>query len=285
MPNQDQIDFWNGDTGQHWANTDAMIERILGPITQALLDHAPPSGCTRALDIGCGGGSQSIQLARALGPDSSVLGVDISEPMLAVADKKAEEADPARGEVAFLQADASTYAFEPAAFNLLYSRFGVMFFDDPLAAFTNLRNAMADHGRLLFCCWQALKDNDWLRIPLQTALQHLPAPEPADPEAPGPFAFADPVRVERILTRSGFSDVQMTPAAVTMTYGPSPSLRDCILDMVQMSPVGRLLEGQGNDTHETVYAALENTLETYYDNGSLALPGQVWFVTAAVGAQ
>ena len=138
MTNAEQIEYWNGDAGKRWAQEDDTMARLLHPVSEALLEHAAVEGCQNALDVGCGGGSQSLMLAQKLGPGAQVLGVDISEPMLQVARGKAAEADPARADISFLQADAATYDFGSQEFDLVFSRFGVMFFDDPVGAFRNL---------------------------------------------------------------------------------------------------------------------------------------------------
>ena len=150
MSNEEQIEYWNGEAGRRWAEQDAMMSRLLEPVCEALLDHADVSDSHSALDIGCGGGSQSLMLARRLGPGARVLGVDISGPMLAIAEEKIAEAGEDAAALEFLQADAAEHAFEPGSFDLLFSRFGVMFFDDPVAAFRNLRGALSEDGRLVF---------------------------------------------------------------------------------------------------------------------------------------
>jgi ubiquinone/menaquinone biosynthesis C-methylase UbiE len=142
MGNSEQIEYWNGEAGKRWAQDDDTMARLLGPISQALLDHAQLDGCKSALDVGCGGGSQSLMLAQRLGETARVLGVDISEPMLEVARRKAETPADGRASLEFLRADASSHAFPPGSFDLLFSRFGVMFFDDPVAAFANMRGAL-----------------------------------------------------------------------------------------------------------------------------------------------
>ena len=152
MDNAEQIEYWNGDAGKRWAKDDEIMARLLRPVTEALLDHANLEECRSALDVGCGGGSQSLQLARRLGEGSRVMGVDISAPMLAVAQDKATSPAQGRAALQFLLADAATHEFPRANFDLLFSRFGVMFFADPEAAFTNMRTALKSQGRLAFSC-------------------------------------------------------------------------------------------------------------------------------------
>ena len=178
MSNAEQIEYWNGEAGKRWAQDDDTMARLLGPITEALLEHAAVEGSQHALDVGCGGGSQSLLLAQRLGTGARVLGVDISAPMLEVAAAKAETPAGGRAALQFTRADASEHDFGPDRFDLVFSRFGVMFFADPEGAFGNLRRAMLPGAKLAFCCWQPLKENAWTWIPLQAALQHLPPPEP-----------------------------------------------------------------------------------------------------------
>ncbi len=280
MNNQEQIDYWNGAAGQRWADMDQTMARLLQPITEALLPRAGAEGRRRALDVGCGGGSQSIMLGQLLGEGASVLGVDISEPMLAVARAKARQLPPGCASIEFLQADASSHPFPPASFDLVFSRFGVMFFDDPAAAFTNLHQSMEAGGRLAFSCWQSMKDNAWTWIPIQAALQHLPPPEPMAPGAPGPFAFADPERVKAILGSAGFHHLSVEPFATTLTVSEAPSLAESVRDLANIGPVARLLTDQPSAILEQVFKAMEEVLEPHYNGRCLALPGAVWFVTA-----
>ena len=280
MSNAEQIEYWNGDAGKRWAQEDDTMARLLRPISEALLAHARVQGCNSALDIGCGGGSQSLMLAQSLGPGARVLGVDISEPMLQVARNKASASNDAIAEMTFLQADASSHVFDKEDFDLVFSRFGVMFFDDPEAAFSNIRTALRPQARLAFCCWQPAKDNAWTRIPLKAALQHLPAPEMPDPHAPGPFAFADPRRVEKILQSSGFSAVAVESFTMDMRFGEAPTLAQSVRELAMIGPVSRLLAGQEPDVLKQVFASMEEALAPYYQGGVLSLPGAVWFVTA-----
>src|SRR6185369_15072156 len=179
------------------------------------MDAAAVAAGERVLDVGCGCGSTTIELARRAGPTGHVVGADISGPMLA--DARARTAAAGLGNVELVHADAQTHAFPPSAFDLVFSRFGVMFFADPTAAFANLRGALRPGGRLAFVCWRSLPENPWMAVPLMAALQHLPPPTIPGPEDPGPFSFADRGRVERILGGAGWSDVTVTPLDETLT--------------------------------------------------------------------
>ena len=158
------------------------------------------------MDIGCGGGETALDLARAVAPNGTVLGIDRSAAVLAFAQHAAKGCE----RVWFVQADAQVCPFEPASFDAAFSRFGVMFFADPIAAFSNIRRSLRPNGRLSFVCWRALEENLLDIVPLRAASAHLP-PQPAhDPDAPGPFAFANPDRVHGILERAGFAQIEIT---------------------------------------------------------------------------
>jgi ubiquinone/menaquinone biosynthesis C-methylase UbiE len=281
--NEEQINYWNGEAGQRWAAEDERMARLLSPVTLALLDHLQPQAGSQALDIGCGGGSQSLLLAQRLGDRGHVLGVDISAPLLEVANAKLQESRPTSAAIDFLQADAAVHGFEPASVDLLFSRFGVMFFDDPVAAFRNIHGALRETGRVGFCCWRSLRDNAWAWEPLQAALRHIAPPEPADPHAPGPFALADPERCRDILQQAGFTDISMEPFSTEMVFGEAAGLRQNVEDLARIGPISRLLAEQNADTLARVLDAIAESLAPYYDNDALRLPGSVWFVTAAHG--
>ena len=182
--NAEQIADWNGDQGQRWVDYQALLDRMIEPFGAAALRAAAAQPGERVLDVGCGCGSTSLQLARAVGPQGSVLGVDISRPMLQAARRRAE-AEPAL-RVTFTEADASAAAL-PAGHDLLYSRFGLMFFDAPAAALRHLRGALRPGGRCAFVCWRAPRDNPWAMAPLMAARQALginPPPASIQPTVP-----------------------------------------------------------------------------------------------------
>lgn len=280
MSNAEQVAYWNGEAGRKWAQNDAMMAQMLAPVAQDLLQHARIEGARRVLDVGCGGGSETLMVAKHLGPQATVLGVDISAPLLAVARERARAAGSDGQQVEFLEADASVYAFPPASFDLLFSRFGVMFFDEPTAAFTNLHQALKSDARLAFSCWQPLQENPWAMIPLQAAFQHVPPPEPTPPHAPGPFAFADADYIRSVLEGAGFSDVGITPHAITMAWGREDDLATTARDMLNMGPVSRLLQDCDPALRETVSAAATEAMAPWFSAGKIRLPGAVWLVTA-----
>ena len=208
--NADQIAYWNALAGETWAELQERLDAQIQPLGARAMAALAPRPGEWLLDIGCGCGQTTAALAEAVGPSGGVLGLDISRPMLAVARRRL--ADAGAENARLLEADAQTERLEPNGFDAAFSRFGVMFFSDPRAAFANVRSSLKSGGRLAFVCWRALFENPWMLVPMAAALQHLPAPPPPlDPLAPGPFAFADPERVRAILTGAGFEGVEIAP--------------------------------------------------------------------------
>lgn len=295
MGNHEQIAYWNGDGGRKWAARDEAMAGVLAPISDALLARVAPRRARTALDVGCGGGSNTLQLLQHLDNPRHILGIDVSAPLLEVARARVAErgtaplrtaplrtAPPrtASPRIEFLQADAATHDFGDWRFDVLFSRFGVMFFDDPVAAFAQLRRAAHRNARLAFCCWQALDKNPWTALPLKAALTVLPAPEPVAPHSPGPFAFADAAYVREVLAQAGWSDTRIEPYAPTLEFSIEGGYEAAVRELVNTGPVGRLLAPAEKPTREAVYAAARRALKDYYRGDTLALAGAVWFVTA-----
>jgi SAM-dependent methyltransferase len=218
MPNQTEYDGWNGENGRRWIADADRRDRILQTVSVALLKASGLQHGDAVLDVGCGCGATTIAAASIVGPTGTVLGVDISEVMLGVARRRVAESGLAR--VSFVAADAQTHPFERAAHDVAISRFGTMFFDDPVAAFVNLAGALRPAGRLCLVTWQPLAANDWLTIPGAALLEYGTIPEAAD--GPGMFAQSDPISVAGVLRSSGFSQIDVTAHAVPMHLGADP---------------------------------------------------------------
>ena len=185
--NAAQAEYWNASAGRKWTDYQEHQDQVLRPVSDRLLAAAAPKPGDRVIDVGCGCGATTIQFAERVGPAGAVLGLDLSEPMLARARERAPQDLPIRFELA----DATVYAFEPKADDLVASRFGVMFFADPTRSFANLRRGLKPGGRLAFACWREARGNPYFILPLREAGKHVPPLPETDPEAPGPFAFAD----------------------------------------------------------------------------------------------
>jgi len=240
----------------------------MASITEALLARAAPRPGERVLDVGCGCGTTSMMLAERVG--GSVVGVDISAPMLAEARRRA----PA---LTFLEADAATHRFD-TSFDLLFSRFGVMFFDDPPAAFGNLRAAIAPGGRMVFVCWRALRDNPWAFMPLVVARDLLPPMEPLDPEAPGPFAFADGDRLERILAAAGLRDVEVAAHDDLMRLGSDAA--DAADQVLMVGPLARAASSLPEEVRAVIRARISEAAGEFVTPRGVDIPAAVWLVTA-----
>jgi SAM-dependent methyltransferase len=239
-PNADQRAFWNGAVGARWAQYQTDMDRNLTDASAGVLALAAPKPGEMVLDIGCGAGQTSFALADAVGREGRVTGLDISAPLLAAAGKAAAQVP----NVSFIEADASLHPFKPE-YDLVFSRFGVMFFDDPVAGFTNIHKALKPEGRLAFVCWRPAPENQWVAIPAAAAKDLLPPSPPVDPLAPGPFAFADPQRIHDILGKAGFHDVTVRALNGVMDLGETAD--HAAFQMTNLGPLSRAL-GDADDT-------------------------------------
>jgi SAM-dependent methyltransferase len=272
--NTQQIEYWNGPAGERWSKAQDRIDHHLGLITEALLALAAPREGERVLDIGCGGGTTALILRERIGPDGAVTGIDISAPNLALARARAHAG---MADVAFLEADASAYEFEPV-FDLAFSRFGVMFFDDPPAAFANIRTALVTDGRLVFVCWRPFRENEWAFAPYETALDLLPPQEPMDPHAPGPFAFADDARLRGILEQAAFREIRIKPLDTTVNMGAA--LDDAVTEALTLGPLARAAAELDEATREKIRARIRPVIARHQTSYGIVAPAAVWLVSA-----
>ncbi|MGH0034624.1 MAG: class I SAM-dependent methyltransferase [Myxococcota bacterium] len=276
--NAEQIAYWNEISGPKWVALADRINDQIEPLGLEAMDRAGFAQGERVLDVGCGCGQTSLEIARRVGSEGRVLGLDISGPMLDDARARAERAGAATLE--FAQSDAQTHAFDDASFDGLFSRFGVMFFEDPPAAFANLRRALAPGGRLTFICWQSVAENPWMLLPVQAAAQHVELPAPAGPEAPGPFAFADALRVRSILDAAGFGEVAVNAFAGDLSVGRGLALDEIIDFLKQMGPAGAALRESSEDVQAAVTRSMHEVLAPHYRDGAVVLPFGSWIVEA-----
>ncbi len=278
--NADMLEFWNGDAGQKWVRFQDRMDVSLAPFGHRAMDAAGLSDGATVIDVGCGCGDTSFELARRVGPSGAVLGVDISEPMLVRARERA--AATRADNVTFRQADAQVQAFDEGAYDAVFSRFGVMFFADPVAAFGNLKSALKPGGRLGFACWQPAKDNPWVRIPAGVVKQHIELPPPPGPEDPGEFAFGDPERVLRIVSQAGFSDVEIEKVDAPIAVAGGTGLDEAVEFLTQMGPTARALAeaNAGEDVKAQVMGDLREALAPYETEDGVVMQSGTWIVSA-----
>jgi SAM-dependent methyltransferase len=275
--NARQIEYWNGPAGERWVRLAESQDRMLAGIGRAALDACDIKPGHSVLDTGCGSGSTTLEIARRVGAGGRVLGVDISGPMLGLARSRLGDNPEAR--VTLENRDVATFPFEAETFDRVFSRFGVMFFVDPVAAFTNIRSGMKSGGKLAFVCWQSMEANPWQGIPFEIALRYLPAPPPSDPRAPGPLAFAEPDWVREILTGSGFVDVEIADAPIKL-----PIEKDAAISaekLVQLGPVYRLIGEEAPDIKAKITDEVREAIAPYQTENGIQIDAGTWIVTAS----
>ena len=277
MANEMMIDMWNNQSGPAWVAGQARMDRQLDPVGRLALEALAPQLGERIADVGCGTGSTTLQLTEAVGPQGAVVGVDISAPMLALARQRAAT----RPNVTFVEGDAQTHSFSPASFDGAFSRFGVMFFDDPAVAFANLLAAVRPGGRLAFVCWQSFERNGWMGDWAALVADLIPPPPPAPPGAPGPFAFGDPDRVRSILERAGWRDIAFDARGVELLV--ATNVEEAMAGVQEVGPIAGSLRAADQPTRTAALARIEAKVRERLTTGPLVAPGAVWVVHARRG--
>jgi SAM-dependent methyltransferase len=274
--NADQIAYWNGPGGQRWADRQQAQDILLAPIADTLIDRARPTSGERVIDVGCGSGATSIAFAQKVAPSGHVLGVDVSGPMLACARQTAPKGLP----VDFVLADATVYPFGPRSFDLLASRFGVMFFAEPALSFANMRKALRPSGRLAFACWREPRENPFFMAPLHAVYKHVPKLPQQGPEDPGPFSFASEARVHRILGEAGFTGIAMEPCNFALDVAIGRGLDAAVQGTLEIGPASRALAEQPPDVVAAAARSIREALASYARGQTVPLPASIWIVTA-----
>ncbi|MBR8406593.1 class I SAM-dependent methyltransferase [Burkholderia cenocepacia] len=278
--NADQVGDWNGQSGERWVVNQARLDAMAAVFGEAAIEAVAPVTGERVLDVGCGAGASTLALAARVGARGQVMGVDISEPLIGRARALARPDTPALFQVS----DASSAELPEGAFDILFSRFGVMFFDDPTGAFAHMRRALRPGGRVAFVCWRGAAENDWMRVPMGAIRGILPPSAPPDPEAPGPFSFGDRARVARILTAAGFTDVAIAPFDASVPLGAGETRDAAIDDAVKMSlevgPLSRALADQSDDVRARASAAVRAAFAGLPGERSVMIGGAAWIVMA-----
>lgn len=272
--NQDQKALWDGAAGEAWVEMQRVLDELLEPFNRVLLEHALRERPNRVLDVGCGAGSTTLSVARHLGSGGSCVGVDLSTALIEVARQRAiaEKA----GNVTFVHADAQTHRFEANSFDAVISRFGVMFFEDPVAAFANLRHAARSESTLTFVAWRSPGENPFMTTAARAAAPFLPSLPTPDLNGPGQFGLADPGRVRHMLDASGWQNVDIGPIDV-----PSSVAHEELLSYVtRLGPVGLALKEVDEPTRVKVTAAVHAAFDPYIQDGAARFTAACWLVRA-----
>jgi ubiquinone/menaquinone biosynthesis C-methylase UbiE len=275
--NADQIAYWNGPGGQHWTDRQQAQDTLLAPISDILIDRARPKAGERVVDVGCGCGATTIAFANRVGPTGRVIGIDVSAPMLA----RARQVAPTGLPVELVLADATAYPFVSASFDLMVSRFGVMFFAQPVISFANMRRALRPSGRLAFVCWREPRDNPWLLAPLQAAYKHVPKLPQLGPDDPGPFSFASEQRVYNMLSEAGFSGIALERCDLSLDIAGGRGLDAAVETALEIGPAARALEGQPSGLRAAAAVEIREALAPFAKGQAVALAASIWIVTAS----
>ncbi len=275
-PNTAQIEHWNSRVGEMWAAFQTEMDATIGPLGELAMAAANVQPGEHVLDIGCGCGDTTLSLADRVGTKGTVLGLDVSEPMLNHAKRRAA----GRSNISFRRADVETHAFEPGRHDLVFSRFGVMFFQNPTRAFSNLRRALKPGGRLAFLCWQAREANPFFAVPRRAARNHVDVPPPAGPREPGLFAFAEEGYVRRLLGEAGFDSIDHAPHEALVRIAGTPDFSAVLAFLMRIGPMAQALAEVGDDTRRRVKDDLAAILRPHYRGDGVYLRTRTWVVTA-----
>jgi SAM-dependent methyltransferase len=276
--NREQTAHWNSEAGAgHWVTHQARHDRMLEPFLSMILAEAAIRPGDQVLDVGCGCGAMTRAAARLAAP-AVVAGIDLSAGMLAQA--RADSQSAQLSNVSLVQGDAQVYPLKPASFDVVISRFGLMFFDDPVAAFTNLRQAAKPGGRIVFVCWQQMTANPWLLIPGAALAEHVPLPAPGAPDAPGMFALADVDRMRGILADAGWSAVSATPVTTSVLVGGGGTVEETVEFLRGGSMARSALANADPVTERRAVASVRSALIPYADSEGVHLDAAVWLVRA-----
>ncbi len=278
QPNAGMAEFWNGKGGENWVSREARLEASLRPFGQLAMVAGAIKEGQQILDIGFGCGDSTIELAGKAGPEGSVHGVDISVAMVEAAEKKATQKGVSN--VSFECADAQIKPFPVDHYDLVFSRFGVMFFDNPISAFKNIYSALKPGGRLAFICWAPRAENAWVGLPLQVVAKHLSLPAPPGIDEPGPFSLSEEARVSGILGAAGFANIAVEPFQTPFVLGGG--VDEALSFLMQLAPSGSAINSAEADEETRARIAIDMTelLKSYESSGGVSMNAAALLVTA-----
>ena len=276
IANQEQREFWSDIKGDLWVTLQPRIDTMLATFGDKALDTLNPQSGERILEIGCGTGTTTLALGEQVGASGEILAADLSRPMLNKAIERANVS--AEHSITFVEADAQVHNFPTAAFDAVYSRFGVMFFDNPVAAFRNIRKAVRPGGRMAYVCWADRKANPWIRIPAGAAKAFLDLPAPPPDDAPGQFSMENEHRVQQILHDAGWSDIGLERFTVNGSIGSNAA--DAASFITKMGPMSEPFALADSDTQNKTLQVIEEALTPYSNDSGVTLGFSTWIVSA-----
>ena len=272
-----QKQFWSGAGGDVWVDKQREMDIMLNPLGERVIQGLDLKEETKILDIGCGCGATTLEIAKIVN-QGEVIGVDISEPMLERATKTAS--DMALTNISYQVKDVQVDEMPNKYFDIAFSRFGVMFFEDPFEAFNNINHSLKDDGQLSFVCWQHASLNPWQSLSIQVIKEFLDLPAPA-PKSPGPFAFEDKSYINEILTESGFRDIEIKDNQEDIVMFSGKSIREACEDYLTINPVvTEMLKNSPTELREEILEALIGKFSDFHNNEGLLFPSATWIVTA-----
>lgn len=276
--NHEQATLWNGRSGHAWVDAQALLDHMFKPFEDLLVTAVRAVDAQHVLDVGCGTGSTTLAVARKLGASGACTGIDVSDPMLAAARARAAHESAS---ATFIRADAQTHAFAPASFDMFISRFGVMFFDEPVEAFVNLRRAARDDAELRFLVWRSADDNPFMTTAERAAAPVLPNLPARRPGAPGQFSLGDRQRISSILERSGWAETGIHPIDVECTL-PEQEL---VGYLTRLGPVGAALQDVDERTRTQVIETVRAAFNRYVQGTEVRYTAACWMIRARAGAK
>ena len=272
-----QKQFWSGAGGDVWVDKQREMDIMLNPLGERVIQGLDLKEETKILDIGCGCGATTLEIAKIVN-QGEVIGVDISEPMLERATQTAS--DMALTNISYQVKDVQVDEMPNKYFDIAFSRFGVMFFEDPFEAFNNINHSLKDNGQLSFVCWQHASLNPWQSLSIQVIKEFLDLPAPA-PKSPGPFAFEDKSYINEILTESGFRDIEIKDNQEDIVMFSGKSIREACEDYLTINPVvTEMLKNSPTELREEILEALIGKFSDFHNNEGLLFPSATWIVTA-----
>ena len=272
-----QKQFWSGAGGDVWVDKQREMDIMLNPLGERVIQGLDLKEETKILDIGCGCGATTLEIAKIVN-QGEVIGVDISEPMLERATQTAS--DMALTNISYQVKDVQVDEMPNKYFDIAFSRFGVMFFEDPFEAFKNINHSLKDNGQLSFVCWQHASLNPWQSLSIQVIKEFLDLPAPP-PKSPGPFAFEDKSYIEEILNASGFRDIEIKDNQEDIVMFSGKSIREACEDYLTINPVvTEMLKNSPSELREEILEALIGKFSNYHNDDGLLFPSATWIVTA-----